>query len=128
MADAILRVFRGDNSGGKAVDYRRPARSCMVILDALHSIQAHHRPISLSAGIAKPPMRLLLRRGEWAPRLTCKTRMDSLPLDEPSRSRLSKPSRHQGSRHRRFLELQVNKKIPAFQRARMSNGKWINAM
>jgi len=44
MADAILRVFRGDNSGGKAVDYRVPLAPGMVILDALHSIQAHQSP------------------------------------------------------------------------------------
>ena len=41
MPDAILRVFRGDNSGGATVDYKVPLAPGMVVLDALHSIQAH---------------------------------------------------------------------------------------
>src|ERR1700691_6040651 len=34
MADATLRVFRGDREGGKAVDYKVPVTEGMVVLDA----------------------------------------------------------------------------------------------
>src|SRR6184192_634050 len=44
MPDAILRVFRGDKSGGQPVDYKVPLAPGMVVLDALHSIQAHQSP------------------------------------------------------------------------------------
>ena len=41
MAETItLRVFRGDPSGGKLVDYQVETFPNMVVLDAIHSIQA----------------------------------------------------------------------------------------
>jgi succinate dehydrogenase / fumarate reductase, iron-sulfur subunit len=39
MAEATLRVFRGDKEGGKHVDYPVPVAPGMVVLDALHHIQ-----------------------------------------------------------------------------------------
>ena len=84
MADAILKVFRGDKQGGKAVEYKVPIAPGMVVLDALHYIQGH-----LSADLA---VRWNCKAGKCGscsaevngrPRLTCKTRMDSLPLDQP---------------------------------------------
>src|SRR2546428_207507 len=44
MAEATLRVFRGGPEGGQAVDYSVPVAPGMVVLDALHSIQAHQAP------------------------------------------------------------------------------------
>ena len=44
FADATLRVFRGDKEGGAPVDYRVPLVPGMVVLDALHSVQAHQAP------------------------------------------------------------------------------------
>jgi succinate dehydrogenase/fumarate reductase-like Fe-S protein len=44
MAEATLRVFRGDGNGGEMQDYRVPVAPGMVVLDALHSIQAHQAP------------------------------------------------------------------------------------
>src|SRR5690348_17431535 len=40
MADqATFRIWRGDNGGGKFVDYSTEISSGMVVLDAVHSIQ-----------------------------------------------------------------------------------------
>ncbi len=40
MADqATFRIWRGDNGGGKFVDYTTEISSGMVVLDAVHSIQ-----------------------------------------------------------------------------------------
>jgi succinate dehydrogenase / fumarate reductase iron-sulfur subunit len=84
MADAVLNVFRGDKNGGSAVDYKVPIAPGMVVLDALHYIQGH-----LSADLA---VRWNCKAGKCGscsaevhgrPRLTCKTRMDALPKDEP---------------------------------------------
>ena len=44
MADVTLRVFRGDKDGGKPVDYKLELTPGMVVLDAIHSIQAHQAP------------------------------------------------------------------------------------
>ena len=44
MAEAIFEVFRGNREGGKPVTYRVPVAPGMVVLDALHHIQAHQAP------------------------------------------------------------------------------------
>jgi len=44
MADAILEVFRGDQESGAAKQYTVPIAPGMVVLDALHYIQAHLEP------------------------------------------------------------------------------------
>jgi succinate dehydrogenase / fumarate reductase iron-sulfur subunit len=117
MADAVLNVFRGDKNGGAAVDYKVPIAPGMVVLDALHYIQGH-----LSQDLA---LRWNCKAGKCGscsaevngrPRLTCKTRMDALPKDEPITVRPLKT----------FPVIkdlvtdvswnyQVNKKIPPFQ-------------
>src|SRR5205085_1754069 len=40
MREATFRVWRGDASGGAFVDYRTPVSEGMVVLDAIHQIQA----------------------------------------------------------------------------------------
>jgi succinate dehydrogenase / fumarate reductase, iron-sulfur subunit len=84
MADATLRVFRGDREGGQAVDYKVPVTEGMVVLDAIHSIQAHQSPdlaVRWNCKAAKCGSCSAEVNGK--PRLMCKTRMDSLPLDQP---------------------------------------------
>jgi succinate dehydrogenase / fumarate reductase, iron-sulfur subunit len=84
MADATLRVFRGDKNGGQAVDYKVPLTPGMVVLDAVHSIQAHQSPdlaVRWNCKAAKCGSCSAEVNGK--PRLMCKTRMDSLPLDQP---------------------------------------------
>ena len=49
----IVRVFRGDPSGGTEVDYEVPIEPGMVVLDAIHWIQAHRAPTSPCAGTAR---------------------------------------------------------------------------
>ncbi len=44
MADAILKVFRGNKDGGQSVEYKVPVAPGMVVLDALHYIQGHLAP------------------------------------------------------------------------------------
>jgi succinate dehydrogenase / fumarate reductase, iron-sulfur subunit len=84
MAEAILHVFRGGPQGGSAAEYKVPVAPGMVVLDALHYIQGH-----LAGDLA---VRWNCKAGKCGscsaevngrPRLTCKTRMDSLRLDKP---------------------------------------------
>jgi succinate dehydrogenase iron-sulfur subunit len=84
MADATLKVFRGNKDGGQRVEFKVPVAPGMVVLDALHYIQGH-----VAADLA---VRWNCKAGKCGscsaevngrPRLTCKTRMDSLPQNEP---------------------------------------------
>ncbi len=116
MAEALLRVFRGDKSGGQSVDYKVPLAPGMVVLDALHSIQAHQSPdLAVRWNCKAAKCGSCSAEVNGRPRLTCKTRMDALPLDR-AHHRLAAQSFscHQRSRHRRLLELQSQRKIPAF--------------
>ena len=84
MAEATLRVYRGDKDNGQAVDYKVPLTEGMVVLDAIHSIQAHQAPdlaVRWNCKAAKCGSCSAEVNGK--PRLMCKTRMDALPLNEP---------------------------------------------
>jgi len=84
MAEATLRVFRGDGSGGAPKDYRVPVAPGMVVLDALHSVQAHQAPdLAVRWNCKAGKCGSCSAEVNGRPRLTCKTRMDSLPLSEP---------------------------------------------
>jgi succinate dehydrogenase / fumarate reductase iron-sulfur subunit len=42
--EVVLNVYRGDASGGAPVAYSVPVETGMVVLDAIHWIQAHRAP------------------------------------------------------------------------------------
>jgi succinate dehydrogenase / fumarate reductase, iron-sulfur subunit len=84
MADAVLNVFRGDKSGGQALDYQVPIMPGMVVLDALHYIQGHLAPdLAVRWNCKAGKCGSCSAEVNGKPRLTCKTRMDSLPAGEP---------------------------------------------
>src|ERR1700690_4640425 len=84
MAEAVLNVFRGDKNGGLAVDYKVPIAPGMVVLDALHYIQGHLAPdLAVRWNCKAGKCGSCSAEVNGRPRLTCKTRMDSLPQDEP---------------------------------------------
>ena len=84
MAEATLRVYRGGPEGGQAVDYSVPVAPGMVVLDALHSIQAHQAPdLAVRWNCKAGKCGSCSAEVNGRPRLTCKTRMDSLPRDKP---------------------------------------------
>ena len=81
--ELTLRVFRGDKSGGQEVEYRVPIEPGMVVLDAIHWIQAHAAPDLACRWNCKAA-----RCGSCSaeingrPKLMCKTRLDrDLVLD-----------------------------------------------
>ena len=84
MAEARMRVFRGGPEGGKAVEYRVPIAPGMVVLDALHYIQGHQASdLAVRWNCKAGKCGSCSAEVNGRPRLTCKTRMDSLPADEP---------------------------------------------
>ena len=84
MTDAVLKVFRGTREGGVFVDYRVPVAPGMVVLDALHHIQGHLAPdLAVRWNCKAGRCGSCSAEVNGRPRLTCKTRMDSLPLDSP---------------------------------------------
>src|SRR5262249_17147146 len=75
--EAVVRVFRGDASGGTEVEYRVPIEPGMVVLDAIHWIQAHRAPdlaVRWNCKAAKCGSCSAEVNGK--PSLMCKTRMD----------------------------------------------------
>jgi succinate dehydrogenase / fumarate reductase iron-sulfur subunit len=84
MAVARFRVYRGDAKGGKETEYQVPIEEGMVVLDALHFIQANYDgdlAVRWNCKAAKCGSCSAEVNGK--PRLTCKTRLDDLPLGEP---------------------------------------------
>ena len=84
MTDASFKVFRGDRLGGELVEYLVPSAPGMVVLDALHYIQAHHAPdLAVRWNCKAGKCGSCSAEVNGRPRLTCKTRVDALPLDSP---------------------------------------------
>jgi len=84
MSDVTMRVFRGDGDGGGPVDYKVALTPGMVVLDALHAIQAHQAPdLAVRWNCKAAKCGSCSAEVNGRPRLACKTRMDALPLDKP---------------------------------------------
>jgi succinate dehydrogenase / fumarate reductase, iron-sulfur subunit len=84
MAEARMQVFRGTREAGAPVEYKVPIAPGMVVLDALHHIQAHLAPdLAVRWNCKAGKCGSCSAEVNGRPRLTCKTRMDSLPLDQP---------------------------------------------
>src|SRR5438128_2432154 len=84
MAEAVLSIFRGDAQSGRFQDYPVPLHEGMVVLDAIHYVQAH-----LAGDLA---CRWNCKAGRCGscgaevngkPKLMCMTRMDQFAAGEP---------------------------------------------
>ena len=84
MAKVQFRIWRGDKKGGAFSDYQTEITEGMVVLDAIHQIQAE------SAGDLA--VRWNCKAGKCgscsaeingSPKLMCMTRMQDLPTDQP---------------------------------------------
>jgi len=125
MPDATLRILRGEGpTGGQTVDYKVPIAPGMVVLDALHYIQGHLAPdLAVRWNCKAAKCGSCSAEVNGRPRLTCKTRVDALPMDQPITVMPMKA-------FPRIKDLvtdvswnyTMNKKIPAFQPA--PDTKW----
>lgn len=84
MASATFRIWRGDNAGGGFKDYTTEIAPGMVVLDAIHEIQAtqaHDLAVRWNCKAGKCGSCSAEING--MPKLMCMTRLSSLPIERP---------------------------------------------
>jgi succinate dehydrogenase / fumarate reductase, iron-sulfur subunit len=85
MADkATVRVFRGNNEGGEFKEYEVETYTGMVVLDAIHDIQAKQAPdLAVRWNCKAGRCGSCSAEVNGKPRLMCMTRMSHFPEGEP---------------------------------------------
>jgi succinate dehydrogenase / fumarate reductase iron-sulfur subunit len=81
---ATFRVWRGDKDGGKFQDYSTGIDEGMVVLDAIHQIQAESAPdLACRWNCKAGKCGSCSAEVNGMPKLMCMTRLDQLNLDMP---------------------------------------------
>jgi succinate dehydrogenase / fumarate reductase iron-sulfur subunit len=81
---ATFRVWRGDRQGGKLVDYTTSVSPGMVVLDAIHQIQAEQaNDLAVRWNCKAGKCGSCSAEVNGSPKLMCMTRLSELPLDKP---------------------------------------------
>ncbi len=84
MKQATFRVWRGDTNGGKFADYTTEVNEGMVVLDALHRIQATHaNDLACRWNCKAGKCGSCSAEVNGMPKLMCMARLSELPLDKP---------------------------------------------
>src|SRR6188768_3756823 len=82
--EATLRIYRGDNESGQMVDYKIPVAPGMVVLDAVHAVQATQSPdLAVRWNCKAGKCGSCSAEVNGKPRLLCMDRMDIFPEGEP---------------------------------------------
>ena len=84
MAQATFSIWRGDSDGGGYEDYKTEVTEGMVVLDAVHQIQAESaNDLAVRWNCKAGKCGSCSAEVNGRPRLMCMTRLSDLPLDEP---------------------------------------------
>jgi succinate dehydrogenase / fumarate reductase, iron-sulfur subunit len=84
MATATFRIWRGNGSGGAFQEYSTSVADGMVVLDAVHQIQAEHAPdLAVRWNCKAGKCGSCSAEIDGKPRLMCMTRLNSIRLDLP---------------------------------------------
>ena len=84
MPSSTFRVWRGTAAGGEFRDYTAEISEGMVVLDAIHQIQAlHAHDLAVRWNCKAGKCGSCSAEINGNPRLMCMTRMNALPADEP---------------------------------------------
>jgi succinate dehydrogenase / fumarate reductase, iron-sulfur subunit len=84
MAHATFRIWRGDGDAGKFEDYSTGITEGMVVLDAVHQIQAESaNDLAVRWNCKAGKCGSCSAEVNGKPRLMCMTRLSDLSLDEP---------------------------------------------
>ena len=84
MAQATFRIWRGDRTSGKFEDYKTEAGEGMVVLDAVHRIQAEQaNDLAVRWNCKAGKCGSCSAEVNGLPKLMCMTRLNSLNLEEP---------------------------------------------
>src|SRR6187551_500761 len=82
-ATATFRVWRGDDKSGKLVDYTTPVEEGMVVLDAIHQIQAEQaNDLAVRWNCKAGKCGSCSAEVNGKPRLMCMTRLSTFEPDE----------------------------------------------
>jgi succinate dehydrogenase / fumarate reductase iron-sulfur subunit len=81
---AVLRIYRGDNDQGEMVDYAIPTAPGMVVLDAVHAVQATKAPdLAVRWNCKAGKCGSCGGEVNGKPKLMCMDRLDRYPTGEP---------------------------------------------
>src|SRR5215467_16386788 len=81
---ATFRVWRGDRSGGRFDDFQTAVSEGMVVLDAIHQIQAEQAgDLAVRWNCKAGRCGSCSAEVNGHPRLMCMTRLNELPLEKP---------------------------------------------
>jgi succinate dehydrogenase / fumarate reductase iron-sulfur subunit len=81
---ATFRIWRGDAQAGRLVDYQTSIMPGMVVLDAIHQIQAEQaNDLAVRWNCKAGKCGSCSAEVNGMPKLMCMTRLSELPLDEP---------------------------------------------
>ena len=84
MPSTTFRIWRGDASQGGFKDYTTEISSGMVVLDAVHKIQAEQaNDLAVRWNCKAGKCGSCSAEINGSPRLMCMTRLNTLPLDQP---------------------------------------------
>src|SRR5689334_11773220 len=84
MAQARFKIWRGDASGGAFQEYATEISEGMVVLDAIHQIQATQaNDLAVRWNCKAGKCGSCSAEINGKPRLMCMTRMNTLPVEEP---------------------------------------------
>jgi len=124
--EATFKVFRGDAKRNEEVEYKVPVEPGMVVLDAIHWIQAHQAPdlaVRWNCKAAKCGSCSAEVNGK--PALMCKSRLDHFPAGQPIRVRPMKTFPIVKDLVTDVSwNYEVNKRIPAFKPKPKAEWKW----
>src|ERR1043166_7664401 len=84
MSEATFSIRRGGRDGGEMVEYQTEGSEGMVVLDAVHQIQAESAPdLACRWNCKAGKCGFCSAEINGMPKLMCMTRMSDLPLDKP---------------------------------------------
>jgi succinate dehydrogenase / fumarate reductase iron-sulfur subunit len=84
MSIATFRIWRGDGQGGRFEEYATKVGEGMVVLDAVHRIQAEHAgDLAVRWNCKAGRCGSCSAEVNGLPRLMCMTRLSEIPLDKP---------------------------------------------
>ena len=84
MSSATFRIWRGDAHGGKFQDFSTEVSEGMVVLDAMHRIQAEQaHDLALRWNCKAGRCGSCSAEINGRPKLMCMTRLSELPMEKP---------------------------------------------
>ena len=114
---ATFRIWRGNPAGGGFQDYSTTVEEGMVVLDAVHHIQAKQAPdLAVRWNCKAGKCGSCSAEINGMPKLMCMTRLSDINLNDAGDPRAdARVSRDSRSGHRCFLELPGQKDNQAIQ-------------